>query len=281
MSATSALLVPPRRGAVVAVASGKGGVGKTTVVANAAIALARLGVRAVVLDGDMGLANVDVLMGVLPKRTIEHFFREGVPLGELAMDGAWGVRVIPAGSGLPELTRLSPGDARRFAEGIEDLTATCDVVLIDTAAGIGEQTSSLAALADRVEIVTWPEPAALVDAYATIKVLSLQRPDQPLGIVVNGARDDDEAHRVHRRLAVAAERFLGRTIELDGVIRHDGALADAARRQRPILVSHPHCVASRAIERLALRLTTLCGPHVQGAMETPWQGMIPTADVPN
>lgn len=281
MSFSLPLPVPGRRGAVVAVVSGKGGVGKTTLVANLAIALGRIGLRSTVLDGDMGLANVDLLLGVIPRRTIEHFFREGVPLEDLVVDAPFGVRVVPAGSGIPELTHLTEGDAHRFAVGVESLSASCDMLLLDAAAGIGEQTSRLAALADRVELVTWPEPAALVDAYAMLKVLAVQRPEQPVGLVVNGARDDDEARRVHRRLAVAAERFLERTIELDGVIRIDAAVADAARRQRPVLVTSPFSPASRAIERLALRVVSLTGRAVRGAMGPTWQGTRPTTDVQN
>lgn len=264
-----------RRALTVAVGSGKGGVGKTSLVANLAICLAKTGLRVTVVDGDMGLANIDVLLGLVPKLTIEHFFREHVPLDEIAVEGPAGVRVVPAGSGLPELTQLGADDLLRFVEGIGRLRESADVVLIDTAAGIGEGACRLWLLADRFLLVTWPEPTALVDAYAALKVLCRRGPQHPVGIVANGVADEDEAQAVHRRLQVAARKFLERDVALDGYVVRDEAVADAARRQRAVVLAHPLSPASRSYERLALHLAALAGGRMRGATGTPCPSLQP------
>ncbi len=247
-----------------AVASGKGGVGKTTTVANLAISLARAGLNVTVLDGDMGLANLDVLLGIVPKRTLEHFFREGVPLDDIVQDGPCGVSVVPAGSGLPELTRLPAEELLRLAEGIGRLRRGCDVLLVDTAAGIGDQVLKLIQLSDRLLLVTWPEPTALVDAYAAIKVVRRRREEQSIGLVVNGVEGEAEAERVHHRIDTATKRFLGGGVDLDGWITRDEAIVDAACRQRAVVLAHPMAPSSRCFERLGLRIAALAGRGLRG-----------------
>ncbi|MDQ7007277.1 MAG: MinD/ParA family protein [Acidobacteriota bacterium] len=254
-----------------AITSGKGGVGKTSVVANLAFALARKGLRVTLLDADLGLANLDVLLGMVPKKTIEHFFAEGLPLTEIVQQGPLGVRIIPAGSGLPELTALSPGDLYRFVDQLRGLREDCDVLLIDTAAGISDQVTRMLLLADRVLLVTWPEPTALVDAYASLKVALRHRLTREVGLVVNGARSEEEARRVHHRLATAAQKFLGRVVDFDGWIALDEAVAEAARRQRAVVLSNPFAPASRCFERLAATITTRVEGRMRGAVDDGWR----------
>ncbi len=261
--------IPGGRSRVIAVTSGKGGVGKTSLVANTAICLARTGVRVTVLDGDLGLANLDVLLGIVPRRTIEHFFREGVPLADIAVEGPEGIRVIPAGSGLPELTRLDPHAQLRFAEELLGLRRDADVVLVDTAAGIADQVSRLVRVADRVLLVTWPEPAALVDAYAALKVMRARLPE--VGLVVNGAASVDEARRIHRQLEAVSRRFLGGGVSLEGWIPRDEAVREAARRQRAVVLAEPFAPASRAFERLALHLAAGAAARLRGAIGERWE----------
>jgi flagellar biosynthesis protein FlhG len=267
------------RPAIVAITSGKGGVGKTSLTANLAVCLARLGTRAAVLDADLGLANLDVLLGVAPERTIEHFIRGECSLLDVTERGPEGVLVVPAGSGLPELTALDETLLARFAAGLEELSDHADVLLIDSAAGIGEQTCRITGMADRVLVVTWPEPTALVDAYATIKVLAGRDPERPLGLVVNGCRDEAEADRVHLRLRAACRRFLDRDIELIGSLTLDDAVPSATIAQTPFVLASPHSRASRDLERLALRLSATCGELRCAPMERACPGAELTSDV--
>lgn len=250
-----------------AVTSGKGGVGKTTVVANLALALCRSGLRVTVLDADLGLANLDVLLGIAPKRTIEHFFREGLPMEDIVVEGPLGLRLVPAGSGLPELTALSQAELFRFVEGLRELRADTDVLLIDTAAGIGEQVSRMLFLADRTLLVTWPEPTALVDAYASLKVALRFRGSSEIGLVVNGVKNADEARRVHERLEAATRKFLGRPIDLEGHIVLDEAVTQASRRQSPVVLASPFAPSSRCFDELASRIAARLQGGLRGAIE--------------
>lgn len=258
------------RGLSIAVGSGKGGVGKTSLVANLSIALGRAGLRVAVVDGDMGLANLDVLFGLTPQLTLEDFFRDRVRLEDIAIDGPQGVQVIAGGSGLPELTHLSPDELLRFMEGLSGLRERSDILLLDTAAGIGEASSRLWLLAERFLLVTWPEPAALVDAYAALKVLRRHGPAQEVGLVINGVDGAEQAACVHERLQSASRQFLGQNVVLDGYVLRDEAVADAARRQQPVIQLHPLSPASRCIERLALHFAALAGKAARGAYGRPW-----------
>ncbi len=258
------------RGFTIAIGSGKGGVGKTTVSANLALALARQGLRVTLLDGDMGLANVDVMLGLVPEMTIEHFFTDGVPLEELAVEGPLGIRVIPAGSGLPEMSRLAPADLAALDQGLEPLRRSSDIVLMDTPAGIGDVAARLWLMADRVLLVTWPEPTALVDAYAALKVLRRGSQQPAAALVVNGASGREEAELVHRRLDVAARQFLGEGLPLDGFVVRDEAVTEAARRQRAVLLADPLSQASRSIERLALNVAALAAGRTRGSIGQTW-----------
>ena len=240
---------------IVALTSGKGGVGKTAVTLNLAVAMARQGVRVTAIDADLGLANLDVALGLVPKRTLEHFFAGDCEMEEIALVGPDGIRIVPGGSGVQEMTALSTVDLVRFIDAIGRLRNDCDMLLIDTAAGIADQVSRVLMLADRIVIVTWPDPTALVDAYATLKVSRRRRPGQSTGLVVNGVGNGDEAGRVHARLSAAATRFLGQGVDLDGFITRDEALAEATRRQVSLVSTNPLSPASRCFERLALTLT--------------------------
>lgn len=252
------------------ITSGKGGVGKSAVAANLGVSLGQAGLRVTLLDADMSLANLDVLLGLVPKLTVEHFFRDHLPLSEIVVEGPAGLRLIPAGSGLPELTSLGPSDLLRFVEGLRGLRAECDVLLIDTSSGISDHVSRMLMLADRVLLLTWPEPTALVDAYAALKVLHRRCPSQPVGLVVNGARNEDEARAVHQRVDTASRRFLGRGVDDDGWIPWDEAVAEAARRQRAVVLAHPLSPASQSLKRLAHHVAALARGRLRGVVPESW-----------
>jgi flagellar biosynthesis protein FlhG len=223
-----------------------------------------------VVDGDMGLANLDLLLGLTPPMTLENFFRDGASLEEIAIDGPRGVRLIAGGAGIPELTRLTAEQLDRFAAGLADLARTSEIVLLDTSAGIGDDAARLWRIADRFLLVTWPEPAALVDAYAALKVLHRGGPAPEVALVINGVADAGEAEEVHCRLQTAARRFLDQDVALDGFIVRDESMADAARRQQAVVQLHPLSPASRCFERLALHLVALARGAMRAGAEKSW-----------
>jgi flagellar biosynthesis protein FlhG len=240
-----------------AITSGKGGVGKTNVVVNLAVSLARLRHRVVVLDADFGLGNVDVLLGLAPDTHLGHALSGEKTLREVMVEGPEGIHIIPASSGLRELTVLTPAHWERLESGLQAMAEDYDFLLVDTAAGIADNVIDLLATTDRVLIVTSPEPTAVVDAYAVIKVLNAHGVQKELGVLVNDARDADEASLVFRQLQVAAERFLNRRVQSYGFVAHDPAVRDAVCLQQPVVFQHPQSPASLCFRMLASRVASL------------------------
>jgi flagellar biosynthesis protein FlhG len=243
------------RGAMsLAVTGSKGGVGKSNLALNLALAMQRFGRRVLLLDGDLGLANLDVLLGLVPKHTIEHLLHGGVSLDEVLLEGPGGVRVLPAASGVPELTRLDAPTRGRLASILAESNALADVVIVDTGAGLGSATLTLQRAASRVIVVTTPEPTALVDAYATLKVLWAADPHKRADLVVNAADSESEAAQVQRQIGRAAESFLGRAPGCLGAVLRDSKIGDAVRQQRALLEAYPASIAARCYERIAARI---------------------------
>jgi len=242
------------RGTILAVTSGKGGVGKTNVVINLAASLARLGHRVGIIDADFVLGNVDVLLGLPPTHHVGHVLTGEKSIADITIQGPLGVKIIPAGSGVRELTALNAVQWRRFHKIIQAVSAELDFLLIDTAAGVSDNVVDLLQLAERVLVVTSYDPAAIVDAYAMIKILTTTGGKKDIGIVVNAARDADEAGLVFRQIDVAATKFLDRSLRFDGYIVSDPGVREAVLGQRPIVEHLPQAPASRCFRILASRL---------------------------
>jgi flagellar biosynthesis protein FlhG len=246
-----------RTATVMAVASGKGGVGKTNVAVNLAVALTRLQQRVGLVDADFGLGNVDVFLGLAPERNIGHLLAGEATLNDIVLAGPGGIQILPASSGLQSLTSLSPAQRHTLCAAFSALCGELDFVLIDTASGISDNVVETMLLAGRVMIVTSVEPAAIVDAYATVKVLTHASPETEIGIVVNSARTAEEAALTFRQLDVAANRFLGRSLQYYGFVSEDPAVRDAVLVQRPIVDHMPQSPASRCFRILAARMAGL------------------------
>jgi flagellar biosynthesis protein FlhG len=248
----------------VAVTSGKGGVGKTNVVINLAVSLARLRHRVAILDADFGLGNVDVLLGLAPTAHLGAVLAGEATLDEILMDGPSGVKVIPSGSGVRSLTALTPMQWDRLRDALDEVANTVDFLIIDTASGISDNVIDMLGFAERVLVVTSIEPTAVVDAYAVIKLMSTANALREIGLVVNSARDATDAELVFAQLQVAAERFLHRRLTYYGFIAHDPAIREAVLMQRPIVDHLPQSAASRCFRLLAARLSGTPPPEDRG-----------------
>ena len=243
----------------IAVTSGKGGVGKTSVVVNLAVALARLHNRVAILDADFGLGNVDVLLGLAPAHHLGHMLSGEKEIEDIVVTGPFGVQIIPASSGLRDLAALTERQWLRLAEGLDRLCQTLDYLLIDTAAGVSDNVVQLLIGAQRVVVVTSLEPSAMVDAYAMIKIVTAADATKEIAVLVNGARDADEGELVYRQLDVAATRFLHRGLRYYGHVPYDPAVRESVLMQRPLVDHRPQSPAGRCFRILAARIANM-GP---------------------
>ena len=238
----------------IAVASGKGGVGKSNVAVNVALELAALGHRVTLLDADMALANADVLLGLTPKYHLGHVLTGQRTLQEVQIEVTEGLRLIPGGSGVAELANLSLDQQARLLTELRAIETDSDFMIIDTAAGIAGNVIGILKAVAEVIIVTTPDPTALVDAYATIKLMHQSCTDTPIRIVVNDVMEFGDADRVFKQLRTTTARFLNRDIDYLGAIPHDPELIEAVREQRPVVQYAPDTPASRALRLIARHL---------------------------
>jgi flagellar biosynthesis protein FlhG len=256
------------RATVLAITSGKGGVGKTNVTINVAIAMARLGLRVGVLDADFGLGNVDVLLGIAPVAHVGHVVAGEKQLRDIVVRGPHGITIIPASSGLQSMTSLSGVQRDRLLAALDLACRDLDFLLIDTAAGISDNVMDMLKLAERVVVVTSLEPSAIVDAYALTKVLTGADATKDIGVVVNCARTAEEAGLAFRQLETATRRFLKRSVSYYGHIADDPAVRDSVLVQRAIVDVLPQSPASRCYRIVASRLAGL-GPAQGGLRLAP------------
>lgn len=219
---------------VLAVTSGKGGVGKTNVTVNLADRLHSKGYNVLVLDGDLGLGNVDVMVGLHPTYTLADVFQGRCTLPEIIQQGPDGVDIIPAGSGISELSHLGEEGQLELLTRISSLPDPPDYLILDTGAGIGANVRFLAGCAQEILVVVTPEPTSITDAYALMKVMAAQHGERRFRLLVNQARNGTEALDVFRRVSLAADRFLGVAVDLAGHIPKDNEVAVAIRAQRGI-----------------------------------------------
>lgn len=249
--------VRSRQATVIAVTSGKGGVGKTNLAINLAAGLGRLGHRVALIDGDFGLGSVDVMLGLSPEAHVGHLLNGERTLDEVLIDGPCGMRVLPAGSGVQPLTALTSQQRRRLDAALLEARETHDFLVIDTAPGIGDHVVELLKLAQHVLLITSVEPAAMVDAYAVAKVLWQSRPAAEISLVANAVRDGAEGRLVFRQIDRAAARFLGQHLRYLGFVPDDPAVRESVVQQRALVDHIPQAPASRSLRLLANRVATL------------------------
>jgi flagellar biosynthesis protein FlhG len=242
-----------QRARVVAVVSGKGGVGKTSLAVNLAIALAAAGRRVLLVDTDFGLANVDLVLGQRPRGDLGHVLSGRMPLQEIVQEGPAGIRWIPGASHMPSIARI--GERRREAllDGLTALETQHDFLLLDAPAGIGQGVLHLARQADELALVTTPEPTAMMDAYALLKSAAAARAESlgQVRLIINMVAHRRDADRAHARIRQTAARFLGIDVGLLGYVFCDGHVGRAVQRQEPLMLAYPHSLAAWCIKRLA------------------------------
>jgi flagellar biosynthesis protein FlhG len=255
---------PTRRASVIAVTSGKGGVGKSNVAVNLAIKLSTAGKKVVLMDADLGLANADVLCNVNLPCNLSHVISRKKELREVMVEGPGGFQLIGGASGLARMADLSDADRYRLVDALAELEEQVDVILIDTGAGISPNVLTFTRAAQQVLVVTTPEPTAITDAYAVIKVLSRsgfgEMKDCPPGVrrrvslLVNMVRTTGEGRVVYDRISKVARQFLNVAVDDAGYLCDDDQVQLAVRRRVPFVIASPGCPAARCITQLAMRL---------------------------
>ncbi len=251
----------------IAVASGKGGVGKTNVVANLAIAMRKMGSKVLILDADLGLSNIDVLLQLAPKYNIQNVISGEMALSEIIVKGPHGIMILPATSGVQELTVLDEFQRLQLLAEFESFDEDIDVLLIDTAAGISENVAFFCIAAQEIIIVTSPEPTAMTDAYALIKVLYTRYQEKEFSVLVNSVKGDIEAKEVFKRLATAADKFLNVSLDYVGFIPFDEAVRMAVRGQRAFIDAYPNSKASKKVMDLAVKILSRTKARVKGSLQ--------------
>jgi len=239
---------------VLAVTSGKGGVGKTSTSVNLAIALASHKKRAIVLDADLGLANVEVLMGLNSMYNLQHVIDGEKTIMQILVQGPGGIEVVPGTSGLAKLADLSAAARQNVLKGLKDLQEQTDFIIIDTMAGIGQNAISFAAAADEVLVVTTPEPSAIVDAYATIKTIHGMREDAVFRLIVNMVASSQQALAVTTNLTRVAQQYLGLRLSYLGHILRDPHVAQGVMQTHPFILRFPNAPATKCVHDLATKL---------------------------
>ncbi len=258
---------------VISVGSGKGGVGKTNVVANLAFAFTRLGKKVLVFDADLGLANIDVLLGLTPKYNIQHLLDRQKSVFEILTKGPGGMSILPASSGVLELVDLDESQKIFLLSELDLVAETVDILLIDTAAGISSNVLYFNMAAEESIVVVTPEPTSITDAYALIKVLSTKYRKESFTILINSAQNGEEAKEAFKKISLAVDRFLG-SISVDylGFVPFDEKLPIAVKHQRPVLEIYPQALSSRCFMEMAKTLLEKPMPQrTYGQVQFFWQ----------
>ena len=234
----------------ITVTSGKGGVGKTSVVANLAVCLAQAGQKVIILDADLGLANIDVVFGIRPQHNLMDVINGDMDLDEIMVTGPSGIQIIAGGSGIAELAQLKSDKAKKLFNQLKFLEDKTDFLLIDTGAGISDGVISFCLAADQIIVITNPEPTSLADAYGIIKIINNKNPDSFVSILVNRVYDEKEAESVHNKLSKVAKDFLGFDLHYIGSLPQDKQMHIAVRQQIPLLLFSPMSPAAKGIRKI-------------------------------
>lgn len=239
---------------VIAVASGKGGVGKTNVSVNLSLGLMALGKQVVLFDADLGLANVDLLLGLHSEANLSHVISGERTLEEIIVEGPEGLKIIPASSGTQMMAELSPQQHAGVIRAFSELSTPVDVLVVDTAAGISDGVVSFVRASNEVIVVVCDEPTSLTDAYALMKILNTEHNVQKFNILANMVRTPKEGLNLFAKLSRATDHYLDVTLDYLGAVPYDDYLIKAVKKQRAVMQSYPQSPAALAFRNLAKKL---------------------------
>jgi flagellar biosynthesis protein FlhG len=242
---------------VIAITSGKGGVGKTSIVGNLGYAFTKLGKKVLILDADMGLGNLDVLLGLAPKYNLSHVITGEKAIDEILVEGPGKMKILPASSGIQELTHLTRDQKIQILSQLDLLINSVDVLLIDTAAGISSNVMDFNATAQEVVVVVSPEPTSITDAYALMKVLSLKYSGKACKLMVNMVSRPEEGREVFRQLQLVTDRFLDINIEYLGYVLFDGKVTKGVKNQKIVSELYPDTRASRCFTDISRKIASM------------------------
>jgi len=261
---------------VISVSSGKGGVGKTLIVANLALAFTWLQKKVLVLDADLGLANINVLLGLAPRYTIEHLLKKKKKISDILINGPGGMFILPASSGVLELVNLEEEQKIFLLNELDELAESIDILLIDTGSGISSNVLYFNLAAEETIVVAMPEPTSIINAYALIKVLATNYKKKKFTILINSARNTQEAKEVYKKIIKLTDHFLGSlSIDYLGLIPFDEKLPDAVRQQKTVLELHPQAPSSLSFMELAKNLAEKTTPHgSNGCIQFFWRYLL-------
>lgn len=244
-------MVNPEPVRVIAVTGGKGGVGKTNISVNLAVAWAELGRKVMVLDADLGLANIDVVLGLHPEYDLSHVLRGERSLDEIVLEGPSGIQVVPASSGVQEMAELSEAEHAGLIRAFSDLGSDLDVLIVDTAAGISDTVVSFSRAAQEVVVVVCDEPASITDAYALIKLLNREYGVERFRILANMARSAQEGKELYSKICRVTDRYLDVMLTYAGSIPYDEQLRKAVKAQKPVVQAFPRSRIAQTFHNLA------------------------------
>jgi flagellar biosynthesis protein FlhG len=243
---------------VITVTSGKGGVGKTSVSVNLAIALSRLGKRVVILDADFGLANIEIMLGIRPAYNLADLMFKGKGMREIITYGPENIGFISGGSGINEMANLNKTQIVDLIQKLAELDQLADIIIVDTGAGIGNSVLEFVASSEEVLLVATPEPTSITDAYALLKSLnknsSYHRAKTVVNLIANQVRNSGDADELHEKLGIVVSKFLNIDIEFLGAIPYDDNMSKAILRQEPVVLSAPSSAAARSILEIASKI---------------------------
>lgn len=244
-------MIQPTPVRAIAVTGGKGGVGKTNVSVNLAVALADLGRRVMVLDADLGLANIDVVLGLHPEYDLSHVLRGEKMLEEVVIEGPSGIKIIPAASGIRQMAELSQAEHAGLIRGFSDISNDLDFLIVDTAAGISDTVISFSRAVQELIVVVCDEPASITDAYAMIKLLYKEYGISRFRILANMTRSTQEGRDLYNKMCRVTDRYLDVMLSYLGSIPYDENLRKAIKSQKPVVQAFPRCPAAQTLKNLA------------------------------